>query len=73
MRVASNTTQPKNAMLFYETMIAIPEVAFTKSLDEPVIMAGMPLQVDILGGKRTVMNYIMTPIQMSLATAFREK
>jgi hypothetical protein len=48
-------------------------VAFTKSLDEPVITAGMPLQVDILGGKRTVMNYIMTPIQKSLATAFREK
>ena len=41
--------------------------------DEPVITAGMPLQVDILGGKRTVMNYIMTPIQKSLATAFREK
>ena len=38
-----------------------------------VITAGMPLQVDILGGKRTIMNYIMTPIQKSLATAFREK
>ena len=24
------------------------------------------------GGKRTVMEYIMTPIQKSLATAFRE-
>ena len=35
--------------------------------------SGMPLQVDILGGKRTIMNYIMTPIQKSLATAFREK
>lgn len=72
-RVASNTTQPENAMPFYETIIAIPEVVFTKSPDEPVITAGMPLQVDILGGKRTVMNYIMTPIQKSLATAFREK
>ena len=72
-RVASNTTQPENAMPFYETIIAIAEVAFTKSPDEPVITAGMPLQVDILGGKRTVMNYIMTLIQKSLATAFREK
>ena len=72
-RVASNTTQPENAMPFYETIIAIPEVAFTKSPDEPVITAGMPLQVDILGGKRTVMNYIMTPIQKSLVTAFKEK
>ena len=71
-RVASNTTQPENAMPFYETIIAIPEVAFTKSPDEPLISSGMPLQVDILGGKRTVMEYIMTPIQKSLATAFRE-
>jgi HlyD family type I secretion membrane fusion protein len=72
-QVAGNTTQPENAMPFYETIIAIPEVAFTKSPDTPVITAGMPLQVDILGGKRTIMNYIMTPIQKSLATAFREK
>ena len=70
--VSTNTTQPENAMPFYETIIAIPEVAFTKSSDEPVISSGMPLQVDILGGKRTVMEYIMTPIQKSLATAFRE-
>ena len=47
--------------------------AGNKSPDEPVITAGMLLQVDILGGKRTVMNCIMTPIQKSLATAFREK
>jgi len=72
-QVAGNTTQPENAMPFYETIIAIPEVAFTKSPETPVITAGMPLQVDILGGKRTIMNYIMTPIQKSLATAFREK
>ena len=72
-RVAKNTTQLENAMPFYETVIAIPEVVFTKSPDTPVITAGMPLQVDILGGKRTIMNYIMTPIQKSLATAFREK
>jgi HlyD family type I secretion membrane fusion protein len=72
-KVAGNTTQPENAMPFYETIIAIPEVAFTKSPETPVITAGMPLQVDILGGKRTIMNYIMTPIQKSLAMAFREK
>ena len=28
-RVAKNTTQPENAMPFYETVIAIPEVVFT--------------------------------------------
>lgn len=72
-RVASNTTQPENAMPFYETIIAIPEMAFTKSREDPVISSGMPLQVDILGGKRTVMEYIMTPTQKSLAAASLEK
>jgi hypothetical protein len=59
-------------MPFYETIIGIPDIAFTKSSETPVVTAGMPLQIDILGGKRTIMEYIMTPIQKSLATAFRE-
>ena len=72
-RVANNTTQPENQMPFYETMIEIPKIELTKSPIRPEITAGMPLTVDILGDKRTVMNYIMTPIQKSLKTAFREK
>lgn len=72
-RVASNTTQLENQMPFYEALIEIPNAEFSKSSIEPVIVAGMPLTVDILGDKRTIMNYIMTPIQKSLSTAFREK
>ena len=49
-----------------------PEIAFTKSPEAPVVPAGTPLQVDILGGKRTSMEYIMTPLEKSLSTAFRE-
>jgi multidrug efflux pump subunit AcrA (membrane-fusion protein) len=72
-RVSNNTTQPENQMPFYETMILIPKAEFTKSAITPQIVAGMPLTVDILGDKRTIMNYIMTPIQKSLSVAFREK
>ena len=38
-------------------------------------LPGMIIPVRIKGaaGKRTVMKYIMTPIQKSLTTAFREK
>ena len=32
----------------------------------------IPVRIGGAAGKRTVMNYIMTPIQKSLATAFRE-
>jgi multidrug efflux pump subunit AcrA (membrane-fusion protein) len=72
-RVANNTTQPENQMPFYETIIEIPEVRLTKSDTLPTLAAGMPLTVDILGEERTVMNYIMTPIQKSWNAAFREK
>jgi hypothetical protein len=54
-------------------MIVIPKAEFTKSAKKPEIVAGMPLTVDILGEKRTIMNYIMTPIQKSLSVAFREQ
>ena len=33
----------------------------------------IPVRIRGAAGKRTVMNYIITPIQKSLATAFREK
>jgi len=64
-RVAKNTTQLENQMPFYETIIEIPELRLTKSGVLPDITAGMPLTVDILGDKRTVINYIMTPIEKS--------
>ena len=72
-RVATNTTQPENQMPYYETIIEIPEVQLTKSGIRPEITPGMPLTVDILGDKRTVMNYIITPIEKSWKSAFREQ
>ena len=72
-RVATNTTQPENQMPYYETIIEIPEVRLTKSGIQPEITPGMPLTVDILGDKRTVMNYIITLIEKSWKSAFREQ
>jgi len=44
-----------------------------KSGFQPEITPGMPLFVNILGEKPTVMNYIFTPIKKnSLKPAFRE-
>ena len=72
-RVANNTTQLENQMPHYDTIIEIPEVVLTKSGVTPEITAGMSLTVDILGDKRTVMNYMITPIEKSWKSAFREK
>ena len=63
---------PGAGNFFRRTTPQQKEIALTKSPEAPVVTAGMPLQVDILGGKRTIMEYIMTPLEKSLSTAFRE-
>lgn len=60
-------------MPYYETIIEISEVVLTKSAVTPEITAGMPLTVDIMGDKRTVMNYIISPIEKSWKSTFWEK
>ncbi|MGC6534439.1 MAG: HlyD family efflux transporter periplasmic adaptor subunit [Parvibaculales bacterium] len=71
-RIAQNTTQEENFPPYYQTMIAIPEPKLSKS-DAPVeIVPGMTVMVDIIGQKRTVLNYIMTPLNRAAGLAFRE-
>ena len=44
-------------------MVVVQRVATNTT--QPEITADMPLTVDILGDKCTVMNYIITPIEKS--------
>ena len=39
----------------------------------PEIVPGMQVTVDIIGGKRTVLEYILSPIEKATSVAFREK
>ena len=73
VHVASNTTEEQNVPPYYETMIAIGDKGFPNSNIEPEIVPGMQVTVDIIGGKRTVLDYILSPIQKAAAVAFREK
>jgi hypothetical protein len=71
-RIAQNTTQEQNMPPFYETLIAIPKPKLSKSDDEVEIVPGMTVMVDLIGQKRTVLNYIMTPLNRAAGVAFRE-
>ena len=73
VHVASNTTQEENAPPYYETMIAISDRQFTNTDIVPEIVPGMQVTVDIIGGKRTVLEYILSPIEKATSVAFREK
>ena len=71
-RIAQNTTQEKDAPPYYQTMIAIPEPILSKSNTMVDIVPGMTVMVDIIGQKRTVLNYIMTPLNRAAGVVFRE-
>ena len=71
-RIAQNTTQEQNMPPFYETLIAIPKPRLSKSDDEVEIVPSMTVMVDLIGQKRTVLNYIMTPLNRAAGVAFRE-
>ena len=73
IHVASNTTEEQNAPPYYETLIAIGDKGFPNSNIVPEIVPGIQVTVDIIGGKRTVLNYILSPIQKAASVAFREK
>ena len=73
IHVARNTTEEQNIPPYYETLIAIGDKGFPNSNIVPEIVPGMQVTVDIIGGKRTVLNYILSPIQKAASVAFREK
>ena len=73
IHVASNTTEEENAPPYYETMISISDKLFPNSTVEPDIVPGMQVTVYIIGGKRTVLSYILSPIERATSVAFREK
>ena len=54
-------------------MIEIGNLAFSKAGITPDAVLGMLATVDIIGGKRTVMDYILTPIKRATDVAFRKK
>ena len=71
-RIAPNTTQEENMPPYYETMISVPVAKLSKSDEEVDIVPGMTVVVDIIGQKRSVLNYILTPLNRASGVVFRE-
>lgn len=72
-KIATNSTQKENQPPYYQTIIKIPDPVFPQSGIKPDIVPGMPVVVDVLGGKRTVLDYILSPIERAQTIVFREK
>ena len=72
-KVASNSTQQDNLPPYFVTVIKIKDPVFQETGIVPEIVPGTPVVVDMIAGKRTVLNYILAPINRAQTIAFREK
>ena len=69
---ADVTTDQRTGMRYYTVRIALPAEEVAR-LGELQLVPGMPVEVFIQTGDRTVMSYLVKPLFDQLTRAFREK
>lgn len=72
-RIAGNTTIEEGQAPYYQTMVEVPNSRFSKSPEKVEIVPGMTVVIDIIGKKRSVLSYIMTPLNRASGVVFRER
>ena len=72
-KIAANSTQQDNLPPYFVTMIKVSNPVFAETGVVAEIVPGTPVVVDMIAGKRTVLNYILAPINRAQNIAFREK
>jgi HlyD family secretion protein len=68
---ADAATDDRSGLLFYETQIILDEKELSR-LDDVHLLSGMPAEVFINLGERSLMQYFMQPLVDSFRRAFRE-
>ena len=71
-KIAGNTTQPSGGAAFYETYVEIMDGRFSGTKRMAELVSGMEVVVDIVGGKRTILSYVLTPFNRAASLVFRE-
>ena len=73
VEIAQNTTETDRGEIYYDAWVRTIENTFGKSGVKPKIIPGMIAQVDILGEKRSVMEYVLSPILQTTSKALTEQ
>lgn len=72
-RVSADTsTDQRTGASYYTIRIGLPSQALQK-LDDLKLLPGMPVEAFVQTGERTVISYLMKPLQDQFMRAFREK
>lgn len=72
-KIAHNTTKTQQGEIYYDTWVKTSSSTFSKSDINPNILPGMIAQVDLLGDKRTILEYIMSPLNRTASRALTEQ
>lgn len=70
--ISADTIQDEEGNSFYLVRVRTDEHKFFGGLEELPIIPGMTTSVDIITGKRTVLDYLLKPILSAQQTALRE-
>ena len=72
-KIAHNTTITEQGEIYYEAWVRTDGDKFSKSGIKPNILPGMLAQIDLLGEKRTVIEYIFAPLNRVASRALTEQ
>lgn len=70
--ISPSSFQQEGTGSYYTVRLALNETNLSKALDAP-ILPGMDLTADIITGQKTVLQYILTPLQRTFSSAFGER
>lgn len=73
IKIAQNTTITQQGEVYYDAWIRTIGSTFSKSPINPSILPGMIAQVDMLGEKRTIFEYIISPLNRTASKALSEQ
>ncbi len=73
IKIAQNTTKTQQGEIYYDGWVKTQGATFSKSPINPNILPGMIAQVDMLGDKRTIFEYIMSPLDRMASRALSEQ
>jgi len=71
--ISADTVQDERGNPFYHIRVRTSKNYLGTEQNKLEIMAGMVASVDILTGKKTVLDYILKPFKKTLGTAMRER
>lgn len=70
-KIAQNSTETKES-IYYEAWAKTEGDTFKKGNYKPKLMPGMQAQIDVLADKRTIAEYVLSPLKRGASNAFSE-